>query len=183
MHGIARMNGSSRAPFAFKDSVIEWFCNWYQLSHFAAFFNEIRSQVIHRDTLWGPCYTKLNSRRIQNLAAARRLKPKGFNPRISFLVRRILIPKDLSSLEGFVVCHFSVNDPAAGSPTATLLRLLLPLLKKYRWTLGQVRHPSIRSPVLHHHRKQRRAVCTNGRDVIGTVWWAAPTRYSSLRDQ
>ena len=24
------------------------------------------------------------------------------------------------------------NDPAAGSPTATLLRLLLPLLKKYR---------------------------------------------------
>lgn len=25
-----------------------------------------------------------------------------------------------------------VSDPAAGSPTATLLRLLLPLLKKYR---------------------------------------------------
>ena len=58
MHAIARMNGSSRAPFAFKDSVIEWFCNWYQLSHFAAFFNEIRSQVIHRDTLWEPCYTE-----------------------------------------------------------------------------------------------------------------------------
>lgn len=36
------------------------------------------------------------------------------------------------------VCFFVVgvnhrkNDPAAGSPTATLLRLLLPLLKKYR---------------------------------------------------
>lgn len=43
--------------------------------------------------------------------------------------------------------------------------------------------PPVRSPVLHHHRKQRRAVCTNGRDVIGTVWWAAPTRHSSLRDQ
>ena len=41
----------------------------------------------------------------------------------------------------------------------------------------------VRSPALHHHRKQRRAVCTNGRDVIGTVWWATPTRYSSLRDQ
>ena len=33
----------------------EWFCNWYHLSHFAAFFNEIGSQVIHRDTLWEPC--------------------------------------------------------------------------------------------------------------------------------
>ena len=29
------------------------------------------------------------------------------------------------------------NDPAAGSPTATLLRLLLPLLKKCRWTFKQ----------------------------------------------
>ena len=28
--------------------------------------------------------------------------------------------------------RLSENDPAAGSPTATLLRLLLPLLKKYR---------------------------------------------------
>lgn len=44
-------------PFAFKDSVIEWFCNWYHLSHFAAFFNEIGSQVIHRDTLWEPSST------------------------------------------------------------------------------------------------------------------------------
>jgi len=32
---------------------------------------------------------------------------------------------------GFVVVNRK-NDPAAGSPTATLLRLLLPLLKKYR---------------------------------------------------
>ena len=29
-------------------------------------------------------------------------------------------------------CLDRKNDPAAGSPTATLLRLLLPLLKKYR---------------------------------------------------
>ena len=32
---------------------------------------------------------------------------------------------------------FRKNDPAAGSPTATLLRLLLPLLKKCRWTFKQ----------------------------------------------
>ena len=31
-----------------------------------------------------------------------------------------------------VVCLDRKNDPAAGSPTATLLRLLLPLLKKCR---------------------------------------------------
>ena len=49
--------------------------------------------------------------------------------------------------------------------------------------LSSKRGSPVRSPVLHHHRKQRRAVCTNGRDVIGTVWWAAPTRHSSLRDQ
>lgn len=62
------------------------------------------------------------------------------------------------------------NDPAAGSPTATLLRLLLPLLKKYRWPSKRKQEaPLVRSPVLRHHRKQRRAVCTNGRDVIGTV--------------
>ncbi len=46
-----------QVPFAFKDSVIERFCNWYHLSHFAAFFNEIGSQVIHRDTLWEPSTT------------------------------------------------------------------------------------------------------------------------------
>lgn len=48
---------------------------------------------------------------------------------------------------------------------------------------SRCKHPLVRSPALRHHRKQRRAVCTNGRDVIGTVWWAAPTRHSSLRDQ
>ena len=53
--------GFSHAPFAFKDSVIKWFCNWYHLSHAAAFFNEIESQVIHRDTLWEPCSTKKSS--------------------------------------------------------------------------------------------------------------------------
>jgi len=44
----------SRAPFAFKDSVMEWFCNTYHLSHFAAFFTDMGSQVIHRDTFWMP---------------------------------------------------------------------------------------------------------------------------------
>lgn len=34
----------------------------------------------------------------------------------------------------FLVIESSENDPAAGSPTATLLRLLLPLLKKCRWS-------------------------------------------------
>lgn len=54
----------SQVPFAFKDSVIERFCNWYHLSHFAAFFNEIGSQVIHRDTLWEPSSTVVGRQKI-----------------------------------------------------------------------------------------------------------------------
>jgi hypothetical protein len=46
-----------------------------------------------------------------------------------------------SLLACVVVFSHRKNDPAAGSPTATLLRLLLPLLKKYRWTSRQARRP------------------------------------------
>lgn len=70
---VRPVEGFSRAPFAFKDSVIEWFCNWYHLSHFAAFFNEIGSQVIHRDTLWKPC-----SKRTQFVRAFERQKMNIF---------------------------------------------------------------------------------------------------------
>ena len=45
------------------------------------------------------------------------LGAKDFSPRV-FLFK--------------VFVNHRKNDPAAGSPTATLLRLLLPLLKKYR---------------------------------------------------
>lgn len=44
----------SHAPFAFKDSVIIDSAIHTTISLFAAFFNEIESQVIHRDTLYEP---------------------------------------------------------------------------------------------------------------------------------
>jgi hypothetical protein len=41
-----------------------------------------------------------------------------------------------------------VNDPSAGSPTETLLRLLLPLVdrvnKTFRWKMRKPLHPAVR---------------------------------------
>jgi hypothetical protein len=68
--------------------------------------------------------------RARHLAAALCLCGSG-------LGRRAFPGSSLSAARevGFVKTKrfvFRKNDPAAGSPTATLLRLLLPLLKKYR---------------------------------------------------
>ena len=66
----------------------------------------------------------------------------------------------------------SKNDPSAGSPTETLLRLLLPLNDKVQWTSRDVAggEPPT-SPRSEHftgpfNRLERRAVCTKGRDVV-----------------
>ncbi|PHT26691.1 hypothetical protein CQW23_33698 [Capsicum baccatum] len=64
------------------------------------------------------------------------------------------------------------NDPSAGSPTETLLRLLLPLNDKVQWTSRDVTgSESPTSPQSEHftesfNRSERRAVCTKGRDVV-----------------
>ena len=50
----------------------------------------------------------------------------------------------------YEVLAFS-NDPAAGSPTATLLRLLLPLVVKYRWS-SAVPKDSLPTPLFDNHR-------------------------------
>ncbi|PHT24559.1 hypothetical protein CQW23_35730 [Capsicum baccatum] len=64
------------------------------------------------------------------------------------------------------------NDPSAGSPTETLLRLLLPLNDKVQWTSRDVAgsEPPT-SPRFEHftgsfNRWERRAVCTKGRDIV-----------------
>ena len=64
------------------------------------------------------------------------------------------------------------NDPSAGSPTETLLRLLLPLNNKL-WTASQsvasgepAASPQSGGLTGSFHRWERRAVCTKGRDVI-----------------
>ena len=64
----------------------------------------------------------------------------------------------------------NVNDPSAGSPTDTLLRLLLPLSDKvYLTSHAQLKeaHGPEGSPD-HSNRYERRAVCTKSRDMLST---------------
>ena len=51
-----------------------------------------------------------------------------------------------AATEGFVeLSWISVNDPSAGSPTETLLRLLLPLSDKI-YLISHIRHETQRGP-------------------------------------
>lgn len=59
------------------------------------------------------------------------------------------------------------NDPAAGSPTATLLRLLPLLAYKYYRILDRSKLQYLQTVLLTSHYRQRRAVCTRTRDVFG----------------
>ena len=62
-----------------------------------------------------------------------------------------------------------INDPSAGSPTETLLRLLLPLGERGQRTSRPSALASAGQSELFTstpNRKERRAVCTKGRDVI-----------------
>ena len=62
-----------------------------------------------------------------------------------------------------------LNDPSAGSPTETLLRLLLPLGERVQRTSRTLTIASrVQSELFTStpNRKERRAVCTKGRDVI-----------------
>ncbi len=77
-------------------------------------------------------------------------------------------------------CINCVNDPSAGSPTDTLLRLLVVpngrvylTSRRFASTVQKV-HQTIRY-------YKRRAVCTNGRDIINASWWLALTRNSSFK--
>uniref|UniRef100_A0A0A0L1K6 Uncharacterized protein n=1 Tax=Cucumis sativus TaxID=3659 RepID=A0A0A0L1K6_CUCSA len=63
------------------------------------------------------------------------------------------------------------NDPFAGSPTETLLRLLLPLNDKVQWSSRDVAHRELPTSQRSEHftgpfnQYERRAVCTKGTDV------------------
>ncbi|PHT26346.1 hypothetical protein CQW23_34035 [Capsicum baccatum] len=59
-------------------------------------------------------------------------EPRYPLPRVVFVYRRSTGPPDARHGRGFD------NDPSAGSPTETLLRLLLPLNDKVQWTSRDV---------------------------------------------
>jgi hypothetical protein len=76
----------------------------------------------------------------------------------------------LSEERGVFFFLRSKNDPAAGSPTATLLRLLPLLGYEYRpisVTRRREATHDLQMALLTTHYRQRRAVCTRTRDVFG----------------
>ena len=58
------------------------------------------------------------------------------------------------------------NDPSAGSPTETLLRLLLPLNKGVYIHFSLYYYNKSQNFTSLFNRQERRAVCTKGRDVF-----------------
>lgn len=105
----------------------------------------------------------------QQVVAARCLRMLRTNLTISHRRKAKMTFRDSDSREKHFLVSESENDPAAGSPTATLLRLLPLLDCKYRPDSIQKRvAPSLnlQRALLTTHYRQRRAVCTRTRDVF-----------------
>ena len=114
-------------------------CNSHYVSHFAAFFIVAGTKRSTVKRLWILCFAKPQGWSplvvvMSNFwVSGRRVgKPHPIvgeeteTNHLGFLIARPA-PKGRSSSLGCCVCFFHVNDPSAGSPTETLLRLLLPL--------------------------------------------------------
>ncbi|CAL8989088.1 unnamed protein product [Prunus brigantina] len=96
------------------------FCNSHQVSHFATFFIDARAEISVAES-------RFDIFEDDDAARAHRFRGDG-----DALSRS-------SSLAQFApVFVFFDNDPSAGSPTETLLRLLLPLNDKVQWTSRDV---------------------------------------------
>ena len=95
---------------AFEDRMTRGFCNSHRLSQFAAFFIGMETKISTVENFLSFKCGQTTSCFLILQAGIQRLK--GF-----------CVTSEEDQREGL----FGVNDPAAGSPTATLLRLLLPL--------------------------------------------------------
>lgn len=132
------------------------FCNSHQVSHFATFFIDARAEISVAESR--VCYDSVASRgRPDGPAAAPRwartvfldaLRRRGFccgpsppeRRSGAGAGRRGSAPAPGGVDDAFAVCFGQGhdNDPSAGSPTETLLRLLLPLNDKVQWTSRDV---------------------------------------------
>ncbi len=128
------------------------FCNSHQVSHFATFFIDARaeisvaeSRVCFRKMPPPPANGGMQSTQIDFLGAFRaggsffgRRPPQRVIPIQGFGTREacapfVPLPVGKHVRGSFCYAGFD-NDPSAGSPTETLLRLLLPLNDKVQWT-------------------------------------------------
>ena len=140
-------------PFAFKDLMIRSSCNSHYLSHFAAFFIVVGTK---RSTVWRLWILIFANVGLLSVFRGRLLlvvgaeqqppkPPKGGkgsatplvelgraqtdyeNPKPAKIRKGITPEGETPKFTGLLFqAAFHVNDPSAGSPTETLLRLLLP---------------------------------------------------------
>ena len=110
------------------------FCNSHQVSHFATFFIDARAEISVAESRFGLADGTSALLRFVSLApgAPGFLLVGGGGPRpppagVSF-----------QPVRGSLFLRGTDNDPSAGSPTETLLRLLLPLNDKVQWTSRDV---------------------------------------------
>jgi hypothetical protein len=141
-----------QAPFAFKVLMIHWILQFALRIAFRCVLHRCESQDIHRQELCFFCKkTRCNpikgntlkvEKTAQKGAASRRIRSKSIalisqgretaaSKQMDVAASRV--SKEYTNVSGFEGFD---NDPSAGSPTETLLRLLLPLNDKV-WTASR----------------------------------------------
>ena len=131
------------------------FCNSHQVSHFATFFIDARAEISVAESRFG-CTRRQEARRWAIGAVP---GPPASAPRFHSLFlgawgagvwlpgeeglgRALALPPpsggSFQPVRGSLFLRGCDNDPSAGSPTETLLRLLLPLNDKVQWTSRDV---------------------------------------------
>lgn len=131
------------------------FCNSHQVSHFATFFIDARAEisvaesryVLSRDRCHprAPADRARAGTRLSSCSLARSApgfvsaprRPRGGARGVERGAEAPL-PGCLLRVRGLLCWAGFDNDPSAGSPTETLLRLLLPLNDKVQWTSRDV---------------------------------------------
>ena len=122
------------------------FCNSHQVSHFATFFIDARAEISVAESRYvlsrDRCRPRAPADRARAGTPLVRVPWRG--SRRGLLLRqgggrgappRVFMGKHVRG--SFCWAGFD-NDPSAGSPTETLLRLLLPLNDKVQWTSRDV---------------------------------------------
>ncbi|PHT27710.1 Protein TAR1 [Capsicum baccatum] len=154
-----RPNGFGRNLLS-KTQWFTGFCNSHQVSHFATFFIDARDEISVAESLFrlqkkhrSPRRTPWMGREGQAIDSS---IPLHFPRRGSLVTLRARwahapgmgggtrarcwstpparTPQLLNTFAGSFCCAGFDNDPSAGSPTETLLRLVLPLNDKVQWT-------------------------------------------------